>query len=90
MAYEPCEGVYRHYKGALYRVLHVAQHSDSQEKLVVYEALYGQGKVWARPLDAFSESVIIDGRAVCRFEYLHANAGAVIGLKIAGKEVDVT
>lgn len=90
MADEPCEGVYRHYKGALYRVLHVAQHSDSQEKLVVYEALYEQGQIWARPLDAFSESVFIDGRAMRRFEYLHTDTGSVAGHKITGKEVDVT
>ena len=73
---EPYRGIYRHYKGALYRVLHIAFHSESQEKLVVYEALHSPGKVWARPLDMFSESVFADGRIVRRFEYLHPDGSA--------------
>lgn len=61
-------GIYRHYKGNLYQVLHTARHSESEEWLVVYRALYGDYGVWVRPLTMFCESVTIDGKALPRFE----------------------
>lgn len=61
-------GLYRHYKDKLYRVLHVARHSETEELLVIYQALYGEHGIWARPLDMFLESVILtDGSRVPRF-----------------------
>lgn len=50
-------GVYRHYKGNLYRVLHVAEHTETSEQLVVYQALHGDHGVWIRPLEMFQETV---------------------------------
>lgn len=61
-------GIYRHYKGNLYQVLHTARHSESEEWLVVYRALYGDYGVWVRPLTIFCESVTIDCKAFPRFE----------------------
>lgn len=61
-------GVYRHYKGNLYQVLHTARHSEIEEALVVYRALYGDYGVWVRPLAMFCESVTIDGKTLPRFE----------------------
>lgn len=61
-------GIYRHYKGNLYQVLHTARHSESEEWLVVYRALYGDYGVWVRPLTMFFESVTIDGKTLPRFE----------------------
>lgn len=61
-------GIYRHYKGNLYQVLHTARHSETEETLVVYRALYGDYGVWVRPLVMFSESVEIDGKTLPRFE----------------------
>lgn len=49
--------VYRHFKGNLYRVLEVATHTETKEKLVIYRALYGEGKIYARPVSMFLSRV---------------------------------
>lgn len=67
-------GIYRHYKGNLYRVLEVATHSETGEKLVVYRPLYGERALWVRPLEMFAGSVVVDGQVVPRFAW-HAAAG---------------
>ena len=64
------KGVYRHYKGNDYEVLDVARHSETEEELVVYRALYGERGLWVRPLGMFTEEVEVEGRKVPRFEYL--------------------
>lgn len=63
-------GIYRHYKGNYYRVLHVAKHSETLEEMVVYQAQYGEKGIWVRPLAMFLESVCIDGKNVERFAYV--------------------
>lgn len=68
------QGIYRHYKGNLYQVLHTAQHSETEEMLVVYRCLYGEYGVWVRPLSMFSETVTVDGKQVPRFELTKALA----------------
>jgi len=60
-------GTYRHYKGNLYEVIDVARHSETEEQLVVYRALYGERGLWVRPLAMFEETVIVDGVEVPRF-----------------------
>ncbi|MCP4988849.1 MAG: DUF1653 domain-containing protein [Colwellia sp.] len=62
-------GKYRHYKGFDYQVLYVATHTETGEKLVVYQSLYGGMEIWVRPFDMFTETVIIDGVERPRFKY---------------------
>ena len=66
------QGIYRHYKGSLYQVLHTAQHSETEEALVVYRCLYGEYGVWVRPIAMFAETVTVDGKQVARFELIKA------------------
>lgn len=64
------QGIYRHYKGNLYQVLHMAKHSETEESLVVYRCLYGEYGVWVRPLSMFAETVTIGGKEIPRFELI--------------------
>jgi len=61
-------GLYRHYKGNYYQVIGIAKHSETEEELVVYRALYGKFDLWVRPLKMFTERIEHQGRLVSRFE----------------------
>lgn len=63
-------GTYRHYKGNRYMVLDFATHTETLEIMVIYKALYGEGKVWARPAHMWNETVTVNGREMPRFEYI--------------------
>jgi hypothetical protein len=65
-------GIYRHYKGPEYRVLGVARHSETEQQVVCYQALYGEFGLWVRPLEMFLESVVVDGEQVPRFALVRA------------------
>ncbi|MBH0047730.1 DUF1653 domain-containing protein [Pseudoalteromonas sp. NZS11_1] len=63
-------GIYQHYKGPQYKVVHVATHSETEEQLVIYQALYGEFGMWARPLSMFLETVEKEGEVIQRFAYI--------------------
>ena len=68
-------GKYKHYSGRMYELVGVAHHSETLEEMVVYRALYdspdfGKNAIWVRPIKMFLESVIVDGKALPRFEYV--------------------
>ncbi|MFT7559034.1 MAG: hypothetical protein ACI93R_000937 [Flavobacteriales bacterium] len=65
-------GIYRHYKGYEYLAYAVAQHSETEEALVVYRCLYGDRSLWVRPLAMFNETVERDGEVLPRFELVKA------------------
>lgn len=63
-------GRYRHFKGKEYEVLGVARHSETEEELVVYHALYGDFGLWVRPVSMWNETVERDGKTFRRFTYI--------------------
>jgi len=63
-------GKYRHFKGKEYEVLAIAKHSETEEELVVYRALYGEGQIWVRPVSMWQEKVEREGKIYDRFTYM--------------------
>lgn len=61
-------GRYRHFKGNEYEVIAVARHSETEEPMVVYRALYGEGGIWVRPAAMWNELIEREGKKFRRFE----------------------
>ena len=60
-------GLYRHFKGNLYKLLYVAKHYETLEEMVVYQALYGEQGIWVRPASMWNAHVERDGYSGPRF-----------------------
>lgn len=63
-------GIYRHFKGNLYRLIGIASHSETLEPMVVYQALYGEKGLWVRPAAMWSETISKDGYCGPRFTFV--------------------
>jgi len=70
MSEEVKTGVYKHYKNKEYKVLYTAVNTENKEEVVVYQAMYGDGKIWVRPKKMFLEEVEIDGQKKPRFQFI--------------------
>jgi hypothetical protein len=73
----PKQGIYKHYKGNMYEVTGIARHSETEEEMVVYRALYQEegSNLWVRPLKMFMEHVLVNGKVVARFSWQGESPG---------------
>ena len=69
---------YRHFKGNVYRVLHIAKHSETLEEMVVYQAMYGERGIWVRPKSMFNEMIERDGKVFRRSDKITIEEAEII------------
>lgn len=63
-------GIYEHYKGNRYEVINTVRHSETEELMVLYRALYGDQNLWVRPFNMFFENVTINEVETPRFKFI--------------------
>jgi len=64
------KGIYKHFKGHVYKVIGIAKHSETLEEQVVYVSISDETDIWVRPATMFLDTVERDGKRFQRFEFL--------------------
>ncbi len=72
------KGIYKHFKGHVYKVIGIAKHSETLEEQVVYVSISDETDIWVRPATMFLDMVERDGKRFQRFEFL---GGAITDLE---------
>lgn len=65
-------GIYRHYKGNIYRVLCLARHTETMEDMVIYQDTAHPEKIWARPAAMWNETITTKDGETPRFKLTDA------------------
>lgn len=61
--------IYKHFKSNKYKIIAIAYDCETTKKVVVYQALYGEGKIWVRDYEMFISKVEKDKYPECNQEY---------------------
>ena len=64
------KGIYKHFKGHVYKVIGIAKHSETLEEQVVYVSISDGTDIWVRPATMFLDVIERDGKRFQRFEFL--------------------
>lgn len=64
------KGIYQHYTGKYYEVLHLARHFETEEWMVVFKTLYDEESIWVKSYNMFTENVNIKGKEVKCFTFV--------------------
>ncbi len=64
------KGIYKHFKGHVYKAIGIAKHSETLEELVVYINIEDENDIWLRPEKMFTEIITRDGKSFPRFEFV--------------------
>ena len=64
------KGIYKHFKGHIYKVIGIAKHSETLEEQVVYVSISDDTDIWVRPAAMFLDVIERDGKRFQRFEFL--------------------
>lgn len=64
------KGIYKHFKGHMYKAIGIARHSETLEKLIVYINIEDEDDIWLRPEKMFLENVTRNGKTFPRFDFI--------------------
>lgn len=75
---ETPKGIYKHFKGHIYKVTGTAKHSETLEEYVVYVSIDNEADLWIRPASMFLEVIERDGKRFQRFEFLGESENEIL------------